>query len=961
MDKKKVFKIATATTVAASALVSVAPGALAASTTTASKAVTTAEKDASKLKDQYNAKKLAYKKIDTATAVKSYKKAVAEVKKLKKGKTKTALENRLKSVKGIHVYAGNYNTALDLGAALATATKNVNDELKKAEFNLAAAKKDQEALKTATTHFTKHVVKGTVYGEGAREQLNTKYYSPAKTAATAVSKKVKEVEAELTDVKVAKAAVEALELAVKALKDDASVTTAEGLVAPAKAALAKVDTASEKKNLTDRIAAAEKAIADTKAELSDVKEAKAAVEALEMAVKALKDDATVKTADELVAPAKAALAKVDTDAVKKELTDKIAVAEKAIADKKAELAVPKVESVSAINAKTIKVTFSKELDKKSLKDAEDKDVINVVASEGATNAGTIAQELSEDGKTLTLSAANIFKGEYTVKVPFEIIKAVSGQFVSPVNQKVTADDKSAPMLTSAVASIKDTKDGLKKITLIFDEKVSSVDTVKINGVNYSAAVDGNKATVTVDLDATKSYDVTVVNATDAAGNVKDVQVAPLSVSVDNIAPSITSVVATGENKLKVTVDKELKDNTLDISGKVGTYLYNVVSKIEVNPENSKEYTLTLDKNYLFKSGNTDAVTLTVLKEKLVDTLGNTNASDITKTVTVSKDATAPGVAKVVTSTTEGKVTSFSVTYNEEVKNPELTKLSVVNSKGEILAPAAVVTKAVVSSEDAKTVVFTLANLLAVDKYSFDLAEGFVTDTALTANNSAKYAFSVDVTEAGKPVETSYSVKGAEAVDNVITVDFGTKVKATGTGSALNPSAYQVNGVSLPSDTKINFISVDGNVDQSKVEITLPEGFVKTNDAKAVFRVNAVQSLDNKVSIPFSKTVEITDNTAPEVKSVVATDLDQITVTYSEAIQIAADGNGILDEISLLDSKGVAVAFTDPEVTADGKLVLTVADSSKVSKLTTLTVGEAGKADIVDAQGNAEKAGLTISR
>ncbi|MED2975038.1 hypothetical protein P4361_22780 [Fictibacillus sp. B-59209] len=957
MDKKKALKIATATTVAASAFVSVAPATFAASTSTASKAVTKAEADAKKVKDQYNAKKLAFKKIDTKVAVSSYNKAVAEVKKLSKGKTKSALESKLKAVKGIHTYAANYNKALDLGAALATATKNVNDELKKASFDLAGAKKDQAALKTATTNFSKHVVKGTVYGESPRAQFTAKYLTPAKTAATAVDKKIKAVEAELSDVKIATADVVALESAVKGLKDEASVATAEKLLTAAKASFAKVDTASVKTDLSKRISAAEKTLGDFKTEWNEVKTATADVVKLEEAVKALKDDATVKAAEDALATAKASYAKVDTETVKADLGKRIEDAGKAIEAKKAELAVPKVESVSAINAKTITVTFSKALDAKTLK-ANNADVITIAAGEGALDAGTITQEISADGKTLTLKAQKFFKGEYTVKVPFEIVKAVSGQFVSPVNQKVTVSDTTAPVLSSAKAIVKATTEKIQTITLAFDEDVKTIDTVKIGNQNYTPVVVGKTATINnVNLDATKSYDVTVVNATDAAGNIKDVQTAPVTVSVDNVAPSITSVVPAGENKVKVTLDKELKNDSLVLSAKVGTFNTNIFTSAVVNPENKKEYTVTLNSLYLFKNGSSDTVTLTVAKDALQDSLGNANATEITKSVTLTKDTTAPTVSNVATTVVNGKVTAFELTFNEEVTSLDASKVYVVNSKGEILSLASVATPSV-NLADSKKVVFTLANGLAGDKYSFDLAEGFVTDKSLASNKNAKYSFMVDVTEAGKPVETTFAIKDVDEANNIVTVDFGTKVKATGTGSALNPASYLINGVTLPADTKIEFAPNGGGVDQSKVLITLPEGFVKTSDTKAVFRVTGVQTLDNKVSNPFITTIDIEDNAAPEAKSFVATDLDEITVTYSEALKAIALGSDVTDEVKLYDSKGASVAIKEATVSAEGKLVLTVADSSAITKLTTV---ETKAADILDLAGNMQKAGLTVNK
>ncbi|MFY4775140.1 hypothetical protein [Metabacillus sp. RGM 3146] len=331
-------------------------------------------------------------------------------------------------------------------------------------------------------------------------------------------------------------------------------------------------------------------------------------------------------------------------------------------------------------------------------------------------------------------------------------------------------------------------------------------------------------------------------------------------------------------------------------------------------------------------------------------------------VSVSKDATAPSVAKVETTSTNGKVTGFTVTYSEEVTSLDPTKVSVVNSKGEILDSAAVVSAKI--DTDAKKVVFTLANGLAEDKYGFDFAEGVVTDKALAANKAAKYAFTVDATTTGAPVETTFKIAGATATaKNEVTVDFGAKVKATGTGSALNPSAYKVNGVSLPSNTVITFGKDSNNkLDQNKVVITLPAGFVQTSDTNAVLRVSGVQTLDNKVNNSFIAEVPVTDNTAPEVKSFVTNDLHELTVTYSEALVLAALDD-VSDELKLVNNQGVAIDVANAAV-VDGKLVLTFADTvdaSTVSKLTTVAAKDAQSTDIKDVADNAQKAGVTVSK
>lgn len=616
-----------------------------------------------------------------------------------------------------------------------------------------------------------------------------------------------------------------------------------------------------------------------------------------------------------------------------------------------------VVSVTAVNAKAIEVIFSSPVDAATLKNAANTDVIQVNTGTGAKAPGTVTQTLSADGKTLTLTAADFFKGDYTVAVPFETVKGTNGEYVKPVNKTINVNDTTAPVVTSATATVKDTKENVKLVTLQFNEEIAALEFIKISGKNYApTSLNGKTATFAVDLDATQNYDITVVNAADVAGNVKNLQTTSLTINVDNAAPSISSVVATGENTLTVTVDEALENDTLVLTGKVGSFSSNVVSNTVVNPKNNKEYLVTLNAEYLYKNGNTDTVTLTAAKEALKDSLGNSNAEDITKSAVVSKDVVAPSVQKVENIVKDGKVTGFTVSYNEEVTTLDTAKISVVNSKDEILSFDNIASAAI-SGTNAKEVVFTLKAAATADSYTFGFAEGLVVDKSLAKNKSQAKSVVVKVTDAETPVETSFNIKGATAANNEITVDFGEKVKASGTASGLNASAYKLNGTTLPTDTKIVFVQDGlGVVDQTKVKITLPAGFVAASDAKAIFQVAGVQTLDNKVNNAFTTSVAVTDNTAPEAKSFVATDLTKVTVTYSEAV-VLANGADVKDEVTLFDNQGAAVAITASEV-VDGKLVLTVADSSAVSKLTTVA---SASIDVKDAAGVAQKAGLTINK
>ena len=623
-----------------------------------------------------------------------------------------------------------------------------------------------------------------------------------------------------------------------------------------------------------------------------------------------------------------------------------------------------VQEVKAVNAQTIEVHFNKALDEKTLK-AGVTDLITVEKAAAALEPGAVTQSLSADGKVLTLTSSAIFKGEYTVKVPFEKIKDVHGDFVKPINAKVNVADTTAPALLQASSIIKDVQTGIQSVTLTFDENIAGIDTVKIAGINYTPTIDGNKATINFSpaLDASKSYDVVVINATDKANNVKNEQSRALSVTVDSASADVTSVTAVKENVLKVTTSKVVTLPTLKagLSAKVGTFTANVVADV-TKGEKDGEYLVVLNDSYLFKAGNSDLVTLTFAKDSLVDALGNKNANAIQKAAAVSKDVSAPVVSKVEeVKDAQGKVTGFVLQFTEEVKSPSLKGVKVVNSKGEILPVANVVEDPVVDTKDATKVNFTFKTS-AASQYTFELPEGFVTDLALSANKSAKYGFAVAIAEVTPPAATTFVIKSATnkaAVNNEILVDFGTKVAAVGTGSALNPASYLVNGVTLPANTVVEFVGTPGSdAYQTQVLIKLPADFVKANDAKATFRVAGIKALDGKTSESFFNTVEVKDNTAPVLTSFIATDLDKLTLTYSEAVKVAS-GAEIKDELKLVDSKGAVLTFTGYEV-KDGKLVLTVANATTVQSVTTLKV-DAANQDLLDANNVAQKAEITVSK
>ncbi|WP_062237590.1 hypothetical protein [Fictibacillus sp. FJAT-27399] len=913
MDKKKALKIATATTVAASAFVSVAPATFAASTSTASKAVTKAEADAKKVKDLYNAKKLSFKKISYKTATASYNKAVAEVKKLAKGKTKTALENRLKSVKSIHTYAANYNKAIDLSAALATATSNVNAELKKASFDLAGAKKDQAALKTATANFSKHVVKGTVYGESPRAQFTAKYLTPAKTAATAVDKKIKAVEAELSDVKIATADVTALESAVKGLKDEATVATAEKLLTAAKASFAKVDTASVKADLSKRISAAEKTLGDFKTEWNEVKTATADVVKLEEAVKALKDDATVKAAEDALATAKASYAKVDTETVKADLGKRIEDAGKGIEAKKAELAVPKVESVSAINASQIVVKFNKLVDETT---AGDKANYTVEGSHPAS------VEVQEDEKSVVLTLAAPYAEAKTVAAQVEGVKLKDSQDKFPLFAgTVTIEDKVAANISSVAGTTNG--DVLKSVKVSYSEPVKAGAAIKIDGVKVAVTSAGVSQDISgLSLDASKEHTVEIVNLTDGANNVAPVVSYKFSATKDVSAPTVKSVSALNDNQFVVEFSEKVDKATVETTdfAVVKTASLSPVSVTGVAPVSDDvtgtKYVVTTNlASADYSLVNSIALNIAIRDKAFKDVPGNESAAS-TASVTLTKDAVAPTLASTVfEKDNDGAVTKVTLKFDEEVNlgaGMDYTDLEVVQDNG--VLQSGFFTK---SEVDGKNVVLTVKSGVKAGKFSVSLPTGFVVDKSIAGNKSVASSSIVDF---GKgETATTFVVSSAKVLkSNEITVTYPTKVVGGAfDGSATSLDRYTLNGKMLPEGTKITL-----DAGQTVATIVLPAGSISSTDAAAVFQVNGVKALTGETSKLFTETITITDNVAPVLTSAqVLADGQTFVFNYSE--NLGTVGATLGSEFKfVVDGKEVTLAdgeFT--KVSASGKQIV----------------------------------------
>lgn len=638
------------------------------------------------------------------------------------------------------------------------------------------------------------------------------------------------------------------------------------------------------------------------------------------------------------------------------------------------------ESVSAINPKTVEVTFNQAV---AASDAEGTTSPSNTANLSKYSVGVqnpTAVKLSADGKTATLTFANSVEGKNLAVV------------VEPITSK--ADDNVKTKRYAEVMSYTDTVkptvskiesvtggDQATSVKLTFSEPVDSLDAIKIDGValtgggtNYTLAPGDTGLVLSgLNLDATKNHTLEIVNLKDTATNpnVTSYIQQTFKPVVDTVAPTVTDVAAKSDTALVFTFskpvdldgkdannyvklfDEDLTDQTTALLVDSGTP--NTFS--EVADSNGTKFEVDLAATPF--SGNEKTKQLTAqIQDKVITDLQGNKVAKTTKNVTINKDVTAPSLTNASYRTdNDGKVKELSFTFDEDVTLTTSTALTdlladksvnVENSVADDLKAVFGGTLPVgtFTVKDNK-ITFALTTAQNVSgKYNLEVAANKVKDKSLATNANKVQKFTLDF-GAAKADETFKVDSGnTSATGNVITVTFDEAVKGgTGSGSATLLSAYKLNGKALPEGTTITLDSA-----QTEATITLPEGSIKDSDSAAIFVADSIVSKDGKKNLEkYTGTISIDDNVAPEVTDVKLTSDNDLLVTFSEPVtnQTLADFDIVIN--------GTTVASPNE---SDGSTPITLS-------LTAGTGSDVGKyiinlSDLVEFDGNDTVINLTAA-
>ncbi|MGE7982951.1 S-layer homology domain-containing protein [Solibacillus sp. NPDC093137] len=649
-----------------------------------------------------------------------------------------------------------------------------------------------------------------------------------------------------------------------------------------------------------------------------------------------------------------------------------------------------VEEVKAINAKELTVTFNNSIKKDTVIESNGTLVdgtITLTSLDGsAVTVNSALATLSEDGRTLTLQApaAEVFNGRYDVAIAKGAFKSAGDKEVEKFETTTGKfEDKVAPSITGT------TKVTSTQVKVNFSEPVNeadaaslvakatfkyadgtAIDSAKITGSVLSA----DKKSLTIglgdaDIVVGKEIVVTFIGVKDFAGNI--IAPNPATVTIqkgnkDGVAPTVVDVKAVNNKALEVKFSEELVGNPT-VTGVSGTLTY------------------TQDKNdkTKYKVETTEAQTglkSVTVSAGYTDLSGETGVA-FTKVVNFDTDTVAPKL--VATNIVKGTDNAeyLELTFDEEVtKSASLSTIAVTGTKVKdyvttgvtVTVPTA---KLVVDADNKKVATIKLTDLLA----GADV-EGAVYDLTLTGKNAdatpATVAMFEDISaNAGASslkasftrnkdgvadsnqkatIDTTVGTNGITVDDNnTVTVNFNQELDGA---TATDVNNYKIDGTVV--EKAVLNAAVDG---KQTVTLTL-KADSNTFTGERNVTISNVKAKNGVVMDTYNTTEVLKENVAPTITKAVLTDVNKITVTFSEAVTNAEIDSNDFE----LNIGGVKVATNDTittaaQTTAATTLVLTLEAAVTADDISKgLTIKALNTIDVKDVAENKVVAPVTVT-
>jgi hypothetical protein len=536
-------------------------------------------------------------------------------------------------------------------------------------------------------------------------------------------------------------------------------------------------------------------------------------------------------------------------------------------------------------------------------------------------ADTAKGSLSEDGKTLTITASDteLFEGRYDVTI--DGVKDVNDDAIEKYEVKNIdfGKDEVAPTVvgTERVSA--------NKVKIKFSEPVVfSVGTltakyadttitpallasdIKVGNTNLSSLSAPNTAPVSellLDLGANvkenKDIVITLNGVADAAGNLINPQPTTVTVvkeEVDGIEPAIASITQTGAKKFTIKFNKDLDGNLAAADVTVGG-----VAAIGVKKISASEYEFTMAANLK------GLQTVKVAANKAVDLSGQKNTNALTQLVTFTEDTEAPkATAKLVVGkdnkeyielTFDKDVTVGSVTVAGKQVKDYITTSGISETVTAVYADG--------TGDNKKVLHVPLtATALAVEGATYDLT---ISSTAVKSDAGVNMEdVKVQFTRGkdGQPENVNTHVVSNVAVaqgsdNNKLTVTFtiptGTKLDGA---TATDVNNYVIAGAEVES---VSLAAASGTTQVAT--LTLKEGSNTFTGVRNITVKNVKIAGSTKVMEPVTiRNVSLKENVRPEVTKA---EVKEIVVGSTGSSAVPAT----VDNVNLVAAAGSTISGT----------------------------------------------------
>lgn len=621
----------------------------------------------------------------------------------------------------------------------------------------------------------------------------------------------------------------------------------------------------------------------------------------------------------------------------------------------------KVASVTAINGKQVEIQFNKAVKKSTVIDGSD-NLINVTFNSLDSKQVTgLKAVLSEDGKTVTVTTADLFEGRYDVNI--KDVSTTKDEKVAEFKEVVTfGKDVTAP----AIASVE--KKNAMETVVTFSEPLASAGawTFKLaNGndandkVSVSAlSADKKSVTLTVtdaELAAGTEIVATVVGAKDAADNL--INPNPTTVKFtkgakDGVAPTVSSVTALGLDKFEIKFSEEIQTLSKDAIKVDGTPATNV----EQDKTDKTKYTVTI-------GAVTAGLHTVTIDENAVTDLSGEKLAAYSKVVNFAKDTVAPKLVKSEIQKNSAGKEMLVLTFDEEVKEPtQVAALNAIQKDKDLVTTTGTIDLSGLKSVEGNSkqlfilldaAKFNTAALKNGATYTVDLEK--ITDTTDNelAKTQIKFARGGDTPEQSKPVVES--VLPVVGNNNAVEVTFDKEVDGA---TATDVKNYNISGAVIE---EAILSPVDAG--KQKVTLKLKEDSNLLSGDRAVI-ISGVKAKVGLAMDQYKGIVKLNENVAPTITSAQLTGKDEITLTFSEKVYDTTttadeDFNLFVGNATSKSDKTLAVQAVAMD-SAKNTLKLTVSEAITPDELSQgLTVKSASTVDVKDTAGNKVKTPVSV--